>query len=531
MRVGQALVELLQDYGVELVFGIPGTHSLEVYRGLSANGIRHVLPRHEQGAGFMADGYARISGKPGVCFVITGPGVTNIATPLGEAYLDAVPMLVVSPVNPHAAGRKNHGRLHEITDQAAVTRPLTAFSDTALQAADIPRLVARAFAVFAGERPAPVHINIPLPVLQETVTDSWRPVPPPARPAPAPAQLATCAQMLAQSANTVIVAGGGARAAATQVVALAEHLAAPVLATVAGRGIIDASHELCPGGQLRAEPVQALLAHADVALLLGTDLAEPDHWNDALAVPAQQIRVNLDGDALLAGPETIGLRADIGITVDALLEACVPATAAQRTAAGQRCAESRTAIAGARDAKTDLHRHVVRRMLDILPHDAIVVSDMTQIAYTAVDFIPLRHSQQWLHPTGYGTLGYALPAAIGAKLAAPARKVVVLAGDAGFQYTGQEMAVAAELGMDIAVVLWNNDALQQIKDDMLGAQFEPLAVTQRNPDFGTWAQACGWLSGVANDLPNFARQLTDALANEDRCSLIQLNEKALSASQ
>jgi len=131
MKAGEALVRLLEAYEVDTVFGIPGTHSLELYRGLAGSGIRHVSPRHEQGGGFMADGYARVSGKPGVCFVITGPGVTNIATPLGQAYMDSVPMLVISPVNTPDPGRRNVGRLHEITDQAAVTAPLTAFSAVA----------------------------------------------------------------------------------------------------------------------------------------------------------------------------------------------------------------------------------------------------------------------------------------------------------------------------------------------------------------------------------------------------------------
>jgi 5-guanidino-2-oxopentanoate decarboxylase len=527
MRAGQALVELLRAYGVEQVFGIPGTHSLELYRGLSTSDIRHVLPRHEQGGGFMADGYARISGKPGVCFVITGPGVTNIATPMGEAYLDAVPMLVVSPVNPPAVGKSNEGRLHEITDQAAVTRPLTAFSETAARAEDIPELVVRAFTVFANDRPAPVHINIPLPVLREKINQPWQRISIPDRSGPAPEQLQRCVQMLEQSADTVIVAGGGARSAARKVIELAEHLAAPVVATVAGRGIVDAGHNLCPGGQLRAAPVQALLANADVAVLLGTDLAEPDHWNERLAVPARQIRVNLDADALPGGSETVGVHGDVGATVDALLQACTPATAAQRTAAARRCTDSRAMIARPCDARTELHRRVVMQLLGILPQNAIVVSDMTQIAYTAVDLIPLRSSMQWLHPTGYGTLGYALPAAIGAKLAAPGRKVVVLAGDAGFQYTGQEMAVAAELGLDVVVVLWSNDALQQIKDDMLGAQFEPLAVTQRNPDFCAWAEACGWRAGSADDMPHFVEQLAAALSRADCCTLIQLNEHSL----
>jgi 5-guanidino-2-oxopentanoate decarboxylase len=170
---GQALVRLLANYGVDTVFGIPGVHTLELYRGLPGSGIRHVLTRHEQGAGFMADGYARVSGKPGVCFVITGPGVTNAATGIGQAYADSIPMLVISSVNHTASLGKGWGCLHETQDQRAMTAPITAFSAVALTAEDLPELIARAYAVFDSERPRPVHISVPLDVLAAPVARDW----------------------------------------------------------------------------------------------------------------------------------------------------------------------------------------------------------------------------------------------------------------------------------------------------------------------------------------------------------------------
>ena len=135
LSCGQALTLLLEAYGVDTVFGIPGVHTLELYKGLGAANIRHIQARHEQGAGFMADGYARVSGRPGVCYLITGPGVTNAATPIGQAYSDSIPMLVISSINATADLGMGRGRLHEITDQNAVTAPLTAFSKTAMSAA------------------------------------------------------------------------------------------------------------------------------------------------------------------------------------------------------------------------------------------------------------------------------------------------------------------------------------------------------------------------------------------------------------
>src|SRR5262249_30098578 len=162
---GQAAIALLEAHGVDTVFGIPGVHTLDFYRGLAESGIRHVLVRHEQGAGFMADGYARATGRPGVCVLITGPGVTNAATPIGQAYSDSVPMLVLSSANATDDLGKGRGRLHEITDQQAVLAPLTGFSRTVRDPARLPAAMAEAFAWFAARRPRPIHIELPLDVL------------------------------------------------------------------------------------------------------------------------------------------------------------------------------------------------------------------------------------------------------------------------------------------------------------------------------------------------------------------------------
>ena len=211
LTVGEALVDLLEQYGVDTVFGIPGTHSIELYRGLENSTIRHILPRHEQGGGFMADGYARATGKPGVCFVITGPGVTNIATPMGEAYMDSIPMLVISPVNNPDPSKYNRGRLHEITDQAAVTEPITAFSATVNHADQIPELIARAFTIFTSGQPRPVHISIPLEIMPQQIDQPWQAVSLPKPPQASKQQLQQAAAMITQAESPLIIAGGGCR--------------------------------------------------------------------------------------------------------------------------------------------------------------------------------------------------------------------------------------------------------------------------------------------------------------------------------
>ncbi len=168
-------MQLLEAYGVTTVFGIPGEHTLEPYRGIAKSNLRAVTPRNEQGASFMADGYARVTGEPGVCTLITRPGVTNAATGIGQAYADSIPMLVISSANDSPSLGRGWGRLHETTDLCAITRPITAFSEMVLDPVELPGLVARAFEVFRSQRPRPVHIAIPLDVMEMTVTEDWLP--------------------------------------------------------------------------------------------------------------------------------------------------------------------------------------------------------------------------------------------------------------------------------------------------------------------------------------------------------------------
>ena len=196
------------------MFGIPGVHTIELYRGLAGSGIRHITARHEQSLGFMADGYARVSGKPGVCFVITGPGLTNIATAMGQAYADSIPLLVISGVNARGKLGSGDGHLHELPDQHALASQIAAFSHTLTAAAELPQVLARAFAVFDGGRPRPVHIEIPLDLMAAPADG----LPPPQAPAmrllrgpAAPAAIDRAARLLSSAERPLLLIGGGAR--------------------------------------------------------------------------------------------------------------------------------------------------------------------------------------------------------------------------------------------------------------------------------------------------------------------------------
>lgn len=503
---GEALIQLLERYGVDTVFGIPGAHTLELYRGLAHSGIRHVQARHEQGAGFMADGYARISGRPGVCVLISGPGVTNAATPMGQAYADSIPMLVISSCTPSASLGKGWGCLHEITDQRAVTAPLTSLSATALAPSDLPELLGQAFAGFAAARPRPAHITVPTDVLAQPAPGAWAPRTLPARPQPDQGAVQAAAALLALAQRPLLIVGGGAGG---DLAALAERLGAAVVTSNAGKGLVPSAHPLCVGASSWRRPTQRYIAQADVVLAIGTELSETDSYIDRLPLDGQLIRIDIDIRKLNDRyPCAVGICADAAATVAALL-AALPAAPADRVAAV--CAEVaavRAEVAGKLSPTERQHLRVLEVLRAALPADALIIGDMTQLVYTATFALPTELPHRWHYAAGYCTLGCALPMAIGARLAAPTTPVVALAGDAGFLFTLQELATAAELGLSLPIILWNNTGLGQIRAGMDARGIPHVGVTPHNPDFLKLAEAFGCRSAR----PASAADLADAIA-------------------
>ena len=247
LSTGEALVGLLEAYGVDTIFGIPGVHNVEMYRALPRSGIRHVLVRHEQGAGFMADGYARATGKPGVCFTITGPGLLNILTPLGQAWSDSSNVLVISSALDVTDAAQGRGRLHEMIDQRAAAASVTSLHMRAYTPKDVRDAVARAFANFASQRPRPAYIEIPLDLLKEPAGDGWVARGLPGIAPPPPAAIEKAIAKLNGAKRPVILLGGGALHAGAAALAIAETLKAPIVTTTAGKGAVPADHPFCLG--------------------------------------------------------------------------------------------------------------------------------------------------------------------------------------------------------------------------------------------------------------------------------------------
>jgi acetolactate synthase-1/2/3 large subunit len=532
MGFGEYLVALLERYGVRHVFGIPGVHTAELYRGLAGSSIRHVTPRHEQGAGFMADGYARMSGRPGVCFVITGPGVTNIATAMAQAYADSIPMLMISGVAATGDLGRGKGNLHELPDQQGLASKLCAFSHTLRRAGNLQEVLARAFALFASAHPRPVHIEIPLDVMGWSVGNPPATIEPlPSPPRPENAGLETAAPLLANAENPLLLVGGGARGARDAVVAFAEQLDAPVVMTVNARGIMPQGHPLAVPASPSLDAVRKLVADADVVLAVGTELGPTDYnmySRGAFLVPGQLIRVDIDPDQLSRNVEpSLALTGDARVVLRALSEGV---SLARRGAAGRRPSQGAARAATARDAafaelSPAMQRQVqfLHAIRDALP-GVVIVGDSTQAVYAGNLYYEPDAPGGWFNSAvGYGTLGYALPAAIGAKLGAPERPVVALAGDGGLQFTLGELGSAIDAGAPIIALVWNNRGYGEIKSYFLERGVPPIGVDLATPDFCAIARAYGWNAerlDHADSLPQVLKQA----ARSSRPTLVEIVE-------
>lgn len=463
MSCGEATIGLLAQYGIDTVFGIPGVHTLDFCSGLGEGAsIQHIQVRNEQGAGFMAEGYARATGKPAVALVISGPGVTNAATAIGQSWADSLPVLLLSAeAASHTIG-KGWGVLHEITEQKAVTAPLTALSATAHKPEDVPELLAQAFSIFSSARPRPVHISIPTDVQSAKTDGAWRAVELPVRPHPDPYQVTRAADLLADAQNPLIMVGGGSSEAAAEIRQLCEQLNAIVTSSTSGKGIVPDDHPLSLGGAIVRPEVHQTVSNADVVVAIGTEISETDSFVERLDIPGKLIRIDLDPRKINdLYPADIGIVADAAPTVAALTEAI------KKHSPRARRKDNEVVVTNIRDQiKSQLspseqqHCRLLTGLRDCIPRNAILAGDVCQLVYTGAFAMPVYNPRSWFYPAGYCTLGSALPNAIGAMRALPGRSVVALVGDGGFMFTMQELITAAELKLPLPIVLWENGGAQ-----------------------------------------------------------------------
>ncbi|MDN5806080.1 MAG: thiamine pyrophosphate-dependent enzyme [Brevibacterium sp.] len=520
---GRAVIATLAAHGVDTIFGIPGTHNLEFYRHLSEFGIRAVTPRHEQGAGYGADGYFLVSGKPGVIITTSGPGLTNVITAAATAYAESRPMLILSPGVPTGLERADVGMLHETKDSSGALNRLLVSSQRTRTAEGAAQAVAEAFAMFSSSRPGPVHIEVPLDVLEGAWNGS---VPTPfsgRRPGLDPRVVSRAAEAVRAAKRPLIVAGGGARRASGEVRAFAELLDAPVATTANGKGIVSETHRLSLGSNVRFPSVQAESAAADVLVVLGSELADSDLWGGLIGaqtaagvrdsdsnqvvircdIDPDQLGKNLGGDILAcadAGEFLTALMTELDqgaatATSAGSVEATGMPTSATGTSSTRSGADRVAAIRDSWGADFDFDSIGARvtRLVEQGAGPSVVISgDSSQVTYDgSVHALTAGTPDQLLYMPGFATLGYGIPAAVGAKLADDARPVACILGDGAAMFSIQELMTASELGLGIPFIIVDNGGYAEIEAQMVDRSMEPFAVKLARPDFAALGQSMG----------------------------------------
>lgn len=485
---GQALAGQLRAEDVRHVFGVPGVQldwALDALREQHP-ALRYVHTRHEQAASYMADGYGRASGRPGVCLVVPGPGVLNALSGLATGWACSSPMVFLAAQIPSTALGRGLGALHEIPGQSDVLASLAKWHTAVRTPEQIPAAVHEAFRQVRSGRPRPVVVEIPADALSTRGDVQFLPAAE-AEPAAAdPADVERAATLLRAARRPLLYVGWGVQAAGAGEVLrqLAERLGAPVVMSANGRGGIDSRHPLAFG----ALEGRALRAEADLVLAVGTRFVTPG--GEAVACTrARLVLINAD-ERDLAEPRRpdVALCADARLALEALLEE-LPADSANDW--GDLPAKAR-ADAAARLADIGPQREILEVVRGSLPDDAVVVCDLTQIGYAAEVALPLHGPRTYLTAGFQGTLGFAFPTALGAKAADPGRPVVALVGDGGFGWALPELATARQHGLAVVTVVFNDGAfgnVRRIQDEQFAGRHIASDLVQ--PDFVELAEAYG----------------------------------------
>jgi acetolactate synthase-1/2/3 large subunit len=515
MNGGQALIKSLEMEGVEVMFGLPGGAILPVYDPIIDSTIRHILVRHEQGAGHMAEGYAHATGRPGVAMVTSGPAATNIVTPLCDAYMDSVPMVVITGQVPFAAIGTD---AFQECDTVGITRSVTKHNELITRAEDIPRIVREAFHIATTGRPGPVLIDVPKDIVDprnpRSAMDWYWPTDdevsaglPGYKPTTKghPRKIREAAQLILESRKPVIYAGGGilkARAADT-LKELVELTGIHVVTTLMARGAFPDDHELClgmPGMHGNYTAVTAM-QQADLLIALGSrfDDRVTGRVGD-FAPEAKIIHVDIDPAELgkVRRPD-VPIVGDCRLVIEELVKAvrelgAQPDRSAWKSTVSGWQEKYPLAYDPPEEGDALKPQFVLERLRENTPDDTIVVSGVGQHQMWASQYWHFNHPYTWVNSGGLGTMGFAVPAAIGAKVGKPDRMVWAVDGDGCFQMTAQELVTAASERIPIKVAILNNAYLgmvRQWQEMFYEERYSEVYLSPDLPDYVKWAEAMG----------------------------------------
>lgn len=464
MTGAELTVSLLERQGIRIIAGIPGGANLPLYDALSrSTRIRHVLARHEQGAGFLTQGIARVTGQPAVCFATSGPGATNILTAIADAKLDSVPLICITGQVPRAMIGSD---AFQEVDTYGMSIPITKHNFLVREARELLRIIPEAFAIAASGRPGPVLIDIPRDVQTETVSFEQWPDKGEREPVPAffDGDVEVAASMLNVARRPILWIGGGvlASGAGQEILALAKLASMPVTATLMGLAAIPHDHPLCLGmlGMHAQRHTNMALEACDLILAAGVRFDDRATGKVQEFCPqARIIHIDIDHSELeKLRPASVAILGDIREVLRALLPKVLP-TPREEWLRYIEALKDAFPSQIPQEGGHDTPQMLVRRVGELIAEDAIVVTDVGKHQMWTAQSYPFRPGTGWLTSGGLGTMGFGLPAAIGAALAAPERKVVCFSGDGSLLMNIQEMATAAEQGVNVTVILMNNACL------------------------------------------------------------------------
>ncbi|MXZ77701.1 MAG: thiamine pyrophosphate-binding protein [Acidimicrobiia bacterium] len=515
---GSAVVEQLVREGVEVVFGIPGVQLMHIldsfHRG--ADKIRYITVRHEQATAFMADGYARVSGRPGTTLIVPGPGVYNAGSGLATAYAASSPVFQISgQINRDAIGQGN-SLPHEVHDQLDVVRPITKYAERITEADQLPGAVRRAFAAMTSGRPRPAHLEIPPETMGEPTS---APVVDPVAPEPTrpdPELVAQAARLLAEADHPLMVVGGGAHGAAPVLRELQHHLQAATISTREGKGVIDGRDPAAIGTLFVHQRLAPIIADADVVLAVGTRL-------QGVGLGDSHRLIHLDVDPSEIGrftPPEIPLVGDAEAGAADLLDALRQISDPNPDRSGQ-WREARQRVDAAHRAAGP-QAAIVEALADSLPANAILAVDATMVGYMCHMYLPVAHPRSYLTSSYMGTLGFAMNMALGAKVAAPERPVVSINGDGGFLFASNELATAVQYDIPTVHIVVNDSGYGNTRlDQELNYGGRLLGTELRNPDLVKYAESFGCAATRVVDNDGLRSAVREMIA-EDRPAVVEL---------
>ena len=537
MDGGRALIRALEAEGVDVMFGLPGGAILPVYDPIIDSSIRHVLVRHEQGAGHMAEGYAQATGRPGVAMVTSGPAATNIVTPLCDAYLDSVPMVVVTGQVPYAAIGTD---AFQECDTTGITQSITKHNFLVTEAQDIPRTIKEAFHIATTGRPGPVLVDIPKDIVDPTNPRSamtWTDDVEMDLPGYHPQTevdvdlIAAAADLIRTAERPVLYVGGGVlkARAAEALRTLAELTGIGVVTTLMARGAFPDSHDLCLGmpGMHGNYTAVTSMQESDLLVALGARFDDRVTGKlDGFAPDAKIIHVDIDPAELgkVRRPD-VAIQGDVRVAIEALsAELLGNGTGdADRSAWRSRISgwQERYPLAYEPWAPGEALKpqYVIERLRDANPADTIVTSGVGQHQMWASQYWTFDHPYTWINSGGLGTMGFSIPAAIGAKVAFPERSVWAIDGDGCFQMTAQELVTATVENIPIKVALLNNSYLgmvRQWQEMFYDERYSEVFLSPDVPDFKMWAESMGCVGMRVDDPDEVDVAITKANEIDDR---------------